>query len=445
MRRQSALAGALILTAALAAPQTAFAKGETGDMIVHEWGTFLTMNGSDGITLDGMYHEEHALPSFVHSRSNDQLHIRSAMSKGETPVIYFYTKKKQNVRIAVDFPSGVWTQWYPEVGAVRPTFSELGDLQHPKNGRICWNAEILPVSPGSANPTLPKTASDALWNYARDVDAAYVRTVNRTPNSETNEYERFLFYRGLGQSPMPLGVKFNEGGTLSLGETSRVRLNHLFILRVENGKGVSRYIPSLSPGEKISEVIPEMDNAQPLETFTRRISDELAGRLVESGLYPKEARAMVNTWKNSYFQSDGIRVLYILPQSWTEATIPMHLSPQPSKLVRVMVGRTELLTPEREAKMEAAVKALAATDSTIQERGFTFLRAQGRYVEPMLRRTLATATDEQTRKLCQKLLVTDWVTELRATLRAASNGAEIEDDPVKMREELAVLLREMGQ
>ena len=32
------------------------------DMVIHEWGTFLGMSGSDGSSLDGMYHEEHALP-----------------------------------------------------------------------------------------------------------------------------------------------------------------------------------------------------------------------------------------------------------------------------------------------------------------------------------------------------------------------------------------------
>ena len=45
---------------------------DSSGLIVHEWGTFLAMNGSDGVSLDGMYHEEHALPSFVHARSRDQ-------------------------------------------------------------------------------------------------------------------------------------------------------------------------------------------------------------------------------------------------------------------------------------------------------------------------------------------------------------------------------------
>src|SRR5262249_6869297 len=47
------------------------------DLVIHEWGTFLGMSGSDGEVLDGMYHEEHALPSFVHARSRDQLLLPS--------------------------------------------------------------------------------------------------------------------------------------------------------------------------------------------------------------------------------------------------------------------------------------------------------------------------------------------------------------------------------
>src|SRR3954469_7719944 len=101
----SLLAGAAALAGAARLPAAPAAEG----LVVHEWGTFLTMQGSDGVTLDGMYHEEHALPSFVHARSRDQLHLPSISVKGETPVIYFYTDRKQNVSVRVDFPQGVWT------------------------------------------------------------------------------------------------------------------------------------------------------------------------------------------------------------------------------------------------------------------------------------------------------------------------------------------------
>src|SRR3982750_1856765 len=94
-------------------------------LVVHEWGTFLAMNGSDGVTLEGMYHEEHALPAFVHARSRDQLRLSSSVLKGETPVIYFYTDRPQKVRVDVRFPAGLWTQWYPQAQIVGPQFAQV--------------------------------------------------------------------------------------------------------------------------------------------------------------------------------------------------------------------------------------------------------------------------------------------------------------------------------
>src|SRR4051794_11024269 len=148
------------------------------DLVVHEWGTFLSMSGSDGVALDGMYHEEHALPGFVHARSRDQLHLRSVVLKGETPVIYFYTERAQKARVEVKFPRGLWTQWYPQAQIVGPQFSQAGSPVTLRDGRIRWCAEIVPAAAGVTAPELPRAASDALWNFSRDVDAAYVRTTD---------------------------------------------------------------------------------------------------------------------------------------------------------------------------------------------------------------------------------------------------------------------------
>ena len=45
-------------------PSLAQKTNPTG-FIVHEWGTFTTLAGSDGILLPGLYHEEEQLPNFV--------------------------------------------------------------------------------------------------------------------------------------------------------------------------------------------------------------------------------------------------------------------------------------------------------------------------------------------------------------------------------------------
>lgn len=417
------------------------ASNSAADMVVHEWGTFLAMHGSDGITLDGMYHEEHVLPPFVHARGRDQLRLRTSNMKGETPVIYFYTDRPVRARVEVGFPAGLWTQWYPQAEMVGPGLAQTGSPPRLRNGRISWTVDIVP--PAGVPVPLPETSRDALWNHARLVDAAYVSAANTARPGAPREWERFIFYRGLGEGPLPLDVNAAEGSITARTDEGD-GLRHLFILRVEQGRGTYEYVPSLERGMALDRAVPSMNRSQPLDRFAEAVADAVAVRLVESGLYEKEARAMVNTWRSSYFRSDGIRVLFVLPQSWTDRHIPLRIEPRPASIVRVMVGRVELLTPDRERRMESAIRDLASPDAAARERAFTALRGEGRYVEPIVRRTLQTATDERVRALCRRLLLTDFVTELRTALTDAETGEKTRSDPVFVRAQLASLLREIG-
>ena len=414
-----------------------------GKLIVHEWGTFLAMNGSDGVTLDGMYHDEHALPAFVHSRGLNELRLRTSNLKGETPVVYFYNDRPVRVRVEVGFPGGVWTQWYPQADFVGPSLVQTGSLLHARNGRIGWTADVVP--PALANPALLPAPSDALWNFARDVDAAYVVATDSTRQANPKEWERFLFYRGLGEARLPVDVGVGQAsGTLSCRSDLVEGLRNIYVLRVENSKGAYRYLPSLRCGEAIAHVAPTMEAAQPVDRFADTVANDLAARLVASGLYAKEARAMVNTWRSSYFKTDGIRVLFVLPQSWTDRFIPMTIDPKPDELVRVMVGRIELLTSERERAAEAAISQLASPDSDVRERAFATLRDQGRYVEPIVRRTMNSTSDDRVRQLCRRLLLTDFVTDIRTSLTDAADGTKLVQEPVYARAQLASVLRDIG-
>jgi hypothetical protein len=407
----------------------------TDFLIAHEWGTFLAMSGSDGISLDGMYHEEHSLPRFVHARSQDILRLPFALIKSETPVIYFYTNKKQNVHAEVWFRDGLWTQWYPQVTLAGPRVAKAGDPIKDEHSYLIWNAEIIPAAGGPPDPAPPATSSDSLWNHAREVSAAYIQTVNSTKNG-VKETERFLFYRGLGRAPLPLKVESAGGGTLSIDKASKHGVRHAFTLRVEGGKGAYAYQAALKPGETATGAIPTLETARPLDEFVAKLGDDLAAKLVESGLYRDEARAMVNTWSESYFRTEGIRTLFILPQAWTDEFIPLKINPKPEQTVRVMVGRVELLTPERERLAETAVRSLLSNDPATRLRGFQTLRDQGRYVEPIVRRVLASTSDDNVRNLCRKLLVTDFVTDLHPT--------RFDNDSISAEVQVASLMKQIN-
>ena len=431
----------LAAVAAVALAVTTSAPHAWPGLIVHEWGTFLAMNGSDGVSLDGMYHEEHALPPFVHARSRDQLHLPSSLVKGETPVIYFYTEVPARVQVRVDFPDGMWTQWYPQASMVGPGLAQLSTPLAPRNGRIQWDADVVP--PDTARVRLPAAADAALWNHSRDVDAAYVSTVNRAGGGASPEWERFLFYRGLGQAKLPFDVRV-EGGRLAADATLPEGVEHVFAIHVGNGRGAFSYTRRVTPGVAMDTPIPALRDGLPLEAFAERLADVVAARLVESGLYEKEARAMVNTWRTSYFTTDGVRVLFVLPQAWTDRAIPLRIKPTPAQVVRVMVGRIEVLTPARERRAAAAVRDLASPDAQVRAGAFEALRQEGRYVEPIVRRTLRTTSDERVRELCRRLLLTDFVTELRSSLTTATTGEKAAVDTVYVRAQLASLLREIG-
>jgi hypothetical protein len=101
------------------------------------------------------------------------------------------------------------------------------------------------------------------------------------------------------------------------------------------------------------------------------IRQALITRLTGLGLYPKEARAMVETWADSWF-TEGARVFYIVPRATVDSLLPLTIAPAPVELQRVFVGRLEILSPRTKDTLE---HALRAGDSET-------LTAFGRFLEP---------------------------------------------------------------
>jgi hypothetical protein len=81
---------------------------------------------------------------------------------------------------------------------------------------------------------------------------------------------------------------------------------------------------------------------------------------------------MVQTWRDSWFE-EGSRLFYIVPTSFVETILPLSIIPAPQQLVRVFVGRLELISP---ATQEAVRAALAANDEVT-------LAKYGRFLQPI--------------------------------------------------------------
>ena len=359
---------------------------DPGDLTVHEWGTFTTVAGQDGLAIDWLpLGGPTDLPCFVeHFQNrrdikiapNQPLPVDYATARAnlwgrvrmETPVLYFYSPRPTSVSVRVQFDRGLITEWYPRASVAQP-FVNRDSYRNPRwSSWIAW--PNVTVSPG-ASPRFPVGEGESHYYAARNTDAAPI-TVN-------GQRERFLFYRGVGSFDVPISAA-------ALGDTA-VRIEPLGghdlqgAVLFQNRHGVIGYrvVGALRSGTVVAA-------PKPGGTVTE-LRREIERMLAKGGLYQREATAMVDSWRDSWFE-EGTRVLYLVPSRAVDEILPLTITPAPKTVARVFVGRMEVITPPME---QSVAKAIANRDSSELER-------YGRFLGPIADRIVArnpSATDRQ--------------------------------------------------
>ncbi len=339
---------------------------------VHEWGTFTSMADWQGNALEGLHHTEEPLPKFVYRRGKSPYVTKGTESmptgvtqKLETPVIYFYSANPVLMHAAVQFPHGVVSEWFPDAHGFTPS---IGQLAFPMTqGTMEWDVEVIPRL-----NAFPDVASDDVWASSRKVAS--------TPLRVGKDEEQFIFYRGLGSFETALRVSYDAGtNQVTVANNSEESIEHIFLLNVgENARASITPLQALGPHASESSTIVEPTKST--VAYLNEAKDTVAAALTETGLFQDEARAMVDTWSHSYFQSSGVRILYTVPRKWTDDILPLHLSPIPDKLVRTLVGRVEFVTASELDRIETILLPLDQMDSPAE-----LLNQLGRFAEPKLR------------------------------------------------------------
>lgn len=403
-------------------------------LVVHEWGTFTSLQGSDGVPLQWNPLETSQLPKFVYNWQRAGLgryptgmlslglkNVLVTLQRMETPVIYFYADRDQTVDLTVHFPQGGITEWYPQAPQIGPssvppgpiitrldsglhdcgvspsfTLASVFDVKGVKESLIHW--PDLRILPAAGHPEIAKLlpADDSGSHYfsARATDSAYVQVASFSPTNSQPEYEKFLFYRGVGNFTAPLRVEMQSEGAITVSNSGTETLSHLFILGIKGDAGKLVCVDELKTGERKDSTFDLNQQCLPLATVRKQIREKMSRALVAEGLYPREAAAMVNTWQDSWFAEEGVRVLYLLPRAWTDQILPMKLAPNPKQLVRVMVGRAELITPGTEKKLTLELTQAEQGRPEAERDLLATLNTLGRFAQPVFNRALA-ATDSQ--------------------------------------------------
>ncbi|MGE5193497.1 MAG: hypothetical protein ACM3U2_13470 [Deltaproteobacteria bacterium] len=408
-------------------------------LIVHEWGTFTSFSGSDGVRLEFRPLVDEDLPPFVLDRflqsgvvnlfSKSQVRVRMRM---ETPVTYFYTNSERDVNVRVSFPDGLLTEFYPPVARMEPSF-KLFERLALKGSSLDWGGiHLIPTDRLRAQVEDPERrrllesllpagltpSADERYHYghARETDSALVHVHRPKPDATTTPlapagdfFEKFLFYRGVGNFDLPLKLTAAGDGTFELANSGDDPIRSLFLIDADGQAVRFATFEQIAAGDRLKLV-------QAAEPGTiDALTDAVRDALVAEGLYEKEAIAMVKTWRSSWFGETGTRLLYVVPRPITDALLPLEINPAPEETVRVLVGRMEIMTPEHESRIAALVQRSAAerqaelemAASTGHEPNYSGpaeLTSLGRLAEPALARVRTISKDPAIRAEARLLL-----------------------------------------
>jgi hypothetical protein len=360
--------GLVVLCLVLSAGGAQFQR-VSPDLTAHERGTFTSIAGRDDQAVEwSPLNGSVELPSFVE-------HINGAQFKAglrgtvrmETPVLYFYSPHETSISVKVSFSQGVITEWYPQASRVEPNPEQVLDREalfhRHGSGSIAWDSVTVSPNLAASFPRghQPGDNEDNQYYAARETSAAPL--VVKTAAGD--QHEKFLFYRGVSTFSVPLSATVTAEGKLDVTNLAQPEIPSVILFERRGDKlgyrlgGALQHVMSLDPPQLTATV----------ESLSRDLQDILTAQ----GLYSDEARAMIETWRQSWFE-EGSRLFYIVPGGFLNQILPLAIHPAPSQTVRVFVGRLELVTP---ATTQAVEKILATHD-------IAGLQKYNRFLEPIL-------------------------------------------------------------
>jgi hypothetical protein len=385
-------------------------------LVIHEWGTFTSLQDEQGRTIGGLNTDEESLPEFVHdlypiSIGSSRVVPPFGFSKGisvnhpavtmrlETPVVYVHLPPGQSSAtfdLTATFHGGFLSQFYPmaqvsvndrplrwqdvtytntvEGKTTSRTERELQAQDPATNGT--WQRWVAPTLTSTTTSTLtwrvragdadaaPTTASP-IWLAPRAVEAANL--------SVADEHERYLFYRGLAHRDAPLVVQRSADGQSlrvrpRLSELDPETVPPLWLADLRgDGTAAFHSVDTAIHHLRATDVSAFSDvpatfaaheySAERLTTLRQ----ELHAALVADGLFADEAQALLDTWQASYFKAAGQRLFFLVPRAWTDRVLPLTLT-TPATVTRTMVGRIEVVSPaQRQALTRIAAGPVSST------------------------------------------------------------------------------------
>ena len=280
------------------------------------------------------------------------------------------------------------------VGTLRASLPGLGSRAAHAAQSVCSRPRPQSKRPGHCCVAALGCCGRPLWR-ARETDSAIVETVN---NDGGSHFEKFLFYRGIGNFELPIKLAALGKDHFEVTNSAEDDSGALLLVRIEDGRVRFARMEPIGPRSAIEIDLPTM------ESTVDRLAEATVRELAAAGLYQKEALAMVNTWCASWFGENGTRLLYLVPGKLTDELLPLSVDPPPLERVRVLVGRLETLTPEDCQRLVHTLAGSGAGEQPTADSIKAELASLGRFAEPAIQFAILQTSEQPTRGRLEAIL-----------------------------------------
>lgn len=373
-------------------------------LIVHEWGVFSVYEDEEA-ALRTMRAEWEGLPKFVYGvrEVGRSMPYRGPVRK---PVIYLHAPQAMMVDLKVSFTKGRAMVWYP--ATVTPNESGRVAVNDPQDTRtLHWKLYLkgLPDKGDFRPPAgiqLADVPADHWFARLRDVDATELfseGSFNRLGSSF--DREKFVYYDGFVPAPQCLEVilKDDKIGVKSLVDFP---VHDLFVIdrRQADKVRVAQRDEVASKAVLADLAMKEVNG----ERWLAEAATDLLGRLQKAGLHADETKGLVNTWKEEFFQSPQIMLIYRLPQAEYDRLLPLTVTPAADKVVRVGLVQQIACDEALRDRIHALVKQLGAEDFATRDRASRALQELKKVAYTELQQHRAKATDPEVKARLDRIL-----------------------------------------
>lgn len=258
--------------------------------------------------------------------------------------------------VSVTFRKGLLTRFHPD--------AEVwvnGQMQPPGGS---WYPLFYPW------PT-DKTISSLIWSTViaggvRDVDGlTSTMPADQAPLlvdaallAVGEQRQHSISYRGLGHLDAPLRARHvyprEYGLWVTISESAAKEMTMTTVpelwlvdVRDDGTAAVHRAKETAADNAFIDDQFAEAEYST---AALQKLWQELNAALIKDGLFADEALDLLHARNTSHLTSPGRRLLFLAPQTWTDAHLPLTISRE-ARIVRSMVGCIELVTDTQEAAL----------------------------------------------------------------------------------------------